>query len=588
MTKRWTAMLLGLLLSSGAARAQEDGGGLDAGLAALREDKLSADVRRKAEQRGAALRAEMRDVQSAGVVRFHFDLSDAENAAYKKGEQAYIERRYADALRYLAPLVGNGHGPSHFYLARMLEMGRGLQRDYAQAARLYRVAIRKGSVTALYNLAFFYRHGDSVPKDPGKAADLFEPAAWRGDAGAMGETGNAYYRGDGRPRKLDLAWAWWKLGADRGNRGAAKMLETVAKELGDARAEAERTAAQMDAAIKAGEVPGLPAWLAGAAGATAPREGGRDQAQDDAGGEPGSGDGWREVRVGGFAVPVPPGCDVERGAKRAEGDSVRITGRGAVPVAVFVGDKSAGSSAQLAAMWISKERESRFRYAVTLKEEVDLGGLTAVRVVATHSDGATEWKDDSVYAVTEKQVVIVRRRAPKGRDEQGRAAYEVMLKRWKFPEGAVPDDDGAVVYKEYRNALKTYRYEGPSSWRKSVNGNTIALMPPGAKNSPTVTTMAFSATFQSFDQFVESMVETQKAISGAWHEKSHRRLEYGGRPAVRKLVHGSIGGQPTIAEYYFVKGKQYHLVLVLAAYAEDWNRYKAVLDHVRGSYKVTE
>jgi len=245
--------------------------------------KLDEQGLAAAKQQLAEIRAASGKAIDEGVVRVAVSMEAAQQAMYEKAERAYMDERWGEALAGFVPLLQSGHGPSHFYVARMLEKGRGVDQNLTEAARIYTVAIAKhGNAASLWNLGILYLNGQGVPKDERVAADLFEAAAWRGQAGPMGYAGDFYYRGEGREKDLAAAYAWWKLAADRGNEAAKRMLDKLVGEADAATVErGKATAAEIEEAAKAGRIPPLPrlTWP--------PRQPGGDDA---GGGEAGGGD----------------------------------------------------------------------------------------------------------------------------------------------------------------------------------------------------------------------------------------------------------------------------------------------------------
>ena len=137
------------------------------------------------------------------------------------GWQAYLDGRYAAALRDLKPLAEAGNADAEYALGTMYSQGRGVLRDARMAAHWYEQAARQGHVEASFSLGFllFYgvgSDGQATPPDPAAGLPWIEAAATHGNAAAQYFLGAAYWVGNGVETNRETALRWTLLAAEQG------------------------------------------------------------------------------------------------------------------------------------------------------------------------------------------------------------------------------------------------------------------------------------------------------------------------------------------------------------------------------------
>jgi TPR repeat protein len=187
-------------------------------------------------------------------------MPETADGAHKKGEEAFKDRNYGQALQWYRQAADGGNADAMFNLGsfHMLGLGvpvdyqaamrwfraaadrgdvramnqigalygegKGVQRDYAEALRWIRKAADDGEPTAMNNVGRFYRDGRGVPPDYAEAIRWFRQAAERGNTEAMVSIGFAYERGQGVPRDLAQARVWMEKAKEAGVESAETWL----------------------------------------------------------------------------------------------------------------------------------------------------------------------------------------------------------------------------------------------------------------------------------------------------------------------------------------------------------------------------
>jgi TPR repeat protein len=139
-------------------------------------------------------------------------------ALLAKGEEAYDDGSYAQALQWYAKAAEQGNPRAEFRLGALYESGRGVRQDFALAAAWYRKAAERGDIEAELSLAALYSNGFGVPQDYAQALAWERKAADQGDALAALMVGDAYRNGAGVPVDMEQARSWYRKSiADHGN-----------------------------------------------------------------------------------------------------------------------------------------------------------------------------------------------------------------------------------------------------------------------------------------------------------------------------------------------------------------------------------
>ena len=195
---------------------------------------------REAKQAGAtlgfeaeveALRSAVRARMNEGLVSLQLGLRSHVDQSADRGANEYQGKNYEKALGILRPLADGGHPVALFYVARILETGRGVAKDPARAVALYLRATRLGISTAADNLGLMVLRGQGTVKNPAAAAKLFQIAAANGDVDGMLNYGYCLGTGTGLERNLVSGAAWYQLAAARGSEAATKNHSAVLEEM---------------------------------------------------------------------------------------------------------------------------------------------------------------------------------------------------------------------------------------------------------------------------------------------------------------------------------------------------------------------
>ena len=134
----------------------------------------------------------------------------------EEGVAAFDAADYDVAFAEFTAGVEAGDATSGYYLARMLELGLGVEPDAIAAVRLYRQAAQGGEVKALNRVALMYYRGESgVAQDYPEAARLFDLAAEQGDRNALFNLGKLYLAGEGVEQDPARAMSYFKQAADQ-------------------------------------------------------------------------------------------------------------------------------------------------------------------------------------------------------------------------------------------------------------------------------------------------------------------------------------------------------------------------------------
>ena len=182
---------------------------------------------------------------------------------YDKGEQAYADGKYSEAVSYYTTAASRGHGDAKAALGRCYYNGRGVAIDYHQAFRLYteaadlgsgrgfaglgncyydghgvtrdygqsveyyRKAVALGNSSAMTNLGYCYAHGQGVSEDHAEAARYYQMGARKGSTQSMFNLGLCYLNGSGVRKDEDLALSWFRQAAEKGHEKAKGKVQEI-------------------------------------------------------------------------------------------------------------------------------------------------------------------------------------------------------------------------------------------------------------------------------------------------------------------------------------------------------------------------
>lgn len=154
---------------------------------------------------------------SSGALIFGLALTSGALATpLEEGKAAFEARNYERALRSFGEGFRTGDAASGYYLARMLELGLGVDTDATAAMQLYRQAAAGGHLEALNRVALMHYRGEAgASQDYAEAARLFELAADQGDRNALFNLGKLYFEGKGVEKDAAQAIAYYRQAADQ-------------------------------------------------------------------------------------------------------------------------------------------------------------------------------------------------------------------------------------------------------------------------------------------------------------------------------------------------------------------------------------
>lgn len=135
--------------------------------------------------------------------------------AYQKGEAAFANRDYDEAMRWYRMAADQGDVNAELAIGGLYYFGEGVTLDYAAAMRWYRMAADHGSAAAEYAVGSIYEHGQSVVQDYGEALRWYRMAAAQNYARAEVNIGNLFLSGEGVAKNPTEAYRQFKLAADQ-------------------------------------------------------------------------------------------------------------------------------------------------------------------------------------------------------------------------------------------------------------------------------------------------------------------------------------------------------------------------------------
>ncbi|KPK11266.1 MAG: hypothetical protein AMJ68_06635 [Acidithiobacillales bacterium SG8_45] len=158
------------------------------------------------------------------------DRSERAQDFFQRGEKAYYNREYKEAVDWYERGIELGHLESMKSVALMYATGRGVKQDRKKADRLYkkmlpdlRTAASGGDISAMRTLAYMLENGLGVPQRQSAALGWYKQAAKKGDVASMRTLSTIYDLGVYVPRDVNEAIGWLVQAADHGD--AVSMYE---------------------------------------------------------------------------------------------------------------------------------------------------------------------------------------------------------------------------------------------------------------------------------------------------------------------------------------------------------------------------
>ena len=184
---------------------------------------------------------DMGDAAKAGdpIAQFQLGLSYLQNG------------RTEEALPLIRSAADNGLAAAQYRLAKLYEVGEGVQEDEITARRLTERAARSGNRIAMHDLALYYAEGrGGLDLDMVTAAKWFEKAAERGVVDSQFNLGVLFESGQGLPQNLTDAFVWYSIAAKQGDQLAAQRIEVLSTQIdGTFKATASRRIANFKPAL---------------------------------------------------------------------------------------------------------------------------------------------------------------------------------------------------------------------------------------------------------------------------------------------------------------------------------------------------
>ena len=144
--------------------------------------------------------------------------------AYKKGEAAYLEKNYDDALHWFLQGANQGNVPSMRKLGNLYSRGLGAKKDIGQVMRWDRAAADAGDAGGQFLVGSLYENGLGVPRDYATAMTWYRKAALQGEPNAQKSLGDLYFSGLGAGQDFVQAREWYQKAADQGNADAQHQI----------------------------------------------------------------------------------------------------------------------------------------------------------------------------------------------------------------------------------------------------------------------------------------------------------------------------------------------------------------------------
>jgi chemotaxis protein MotB len=103
-----------------------------------------------------------------------------DNAAFVRGEVAFNDREYDEALKWFRKAAGQGNTKSQAWVGMMYARGVGIEQNYDEAVKWFRKAAKRGSKYGEFSLGIMYNNGFGVEQNYKLAMEWFRKAADRG------------------------------------------------------------------------------------------------------------------------------------------------------------------------------------------------------------------------------------------------------------------------------------------------------------------------------------------------------------------------------------------------------------------------
>jgi TPR repeat protein len=144
----------------------------------------------------------------------------AATEALQKGDDAYHQKNYAEALFWYRNAADQGNAQANGNIGRLYFLGQGVPVDYGEALRWSQQAAAQDNPRGEATIGILYEYGRGVAQDYGKAMRWLRRAADQGNADAQLDIGVLYECGRGVAQDYGEAILWYRKAADQGNADA--------------------------------------------------------------------------------------------------------------------------------------------------------------------------------------------------------------------------------------------------------------------------------------------------------------------------------------------------------------------------------
>lgn len=166
-----------------------------------------------------------------GIASSQYDLA----VMLLEGKGTAIDSKAA--YKWFARAAEGNYHPAYYRMAKMHELGLGVQKDQEKASRLYNVAASEldvfaqmGDAQSQNQLAMMYENAQGVIRNYALAFSWYKRAADQGHAEAQYNVGRMFAMGFGVDKSELEASLWFRLSADQGNSKARETLKKINEE----------------------------------------------------------------------------------------------------------------------------------------------------------------------------------------------------------------------------------------------------------------------------------------------------------------------------------------------------------------------
>jgi len=155
-------------------------------------------------------------------------------AQFQLGLSYLQSGRTDEAVRLIRASSDKNQPAAQYRLAKLYEVGEGVEQDLETALVLTQRAARNGNRIAMHDLALYYAEGrGGVATEMETAASWFEKAAKRGVVDSQFNLGVLFESGQGLPQDISEAYVWYAIAASQGDQLARQRLPILGAKLND-------------------------------------------------------------------------------------------------------------------------------------------------------------------------------------------------------------------------------------------------------------------------------------------------------------------------------------------------------------------